>query len=53
MVRKDSEQGQQDHGPDPSPAEIAAACVEIWRGWSEVQEVERRLPYGTPSGRCA
>ena len=46
MVRKDSEQGQQDHGDDPSPEEIAELCRRIQDGWSELQEITRRLSYG-------
>ena len=34
--------GQQDHGRDPSPAEIRAACIEIQRGWSVDEERQRR-----------
>ena len=26
---------------DPSPAEIAAACLEIQRGWSEQEKLKR------------
>ena len=27
--------------PDPTPAEIAAACLEIQRGWSEQEKLKR------------
>ena len=41
---------------DPSPAEIAAACLEIQRGWSEQEKLKRlrvdlRPTYRTADGR--
>ena len=35
-------QGQQDHGRDPSPAEIAEQCQAIQQTWTEAEEIKRR-----------